>query len=193
MSFTNLYYKRAVATARPCYVCHKPTTTVLATIQTVDFIYVCDTHLSDPGFATQVGEAGDGVDVSSAKMGLSPEEIEKVKKEWEERQKKKREKAEEKEKDKDKTSDTTDNGEKPTSERPERSKSPPKLPGSLSSSSTVAEPATKPSHQRYTLHRDIFALRLAEHRKRRQAAQARELAPRLPGAPKANILPPGAG
>ncbi|KZT12880.1 DUF1742-domain-containing protein [Laetiporus sulphureus 93-53] len=188
MSFTNLYYKRAVATARPCYVCHKPTTTVLATIQTVDFIYVCDTHLSDPGFASQVADASDGLGGSGAKAGLSPEEIAKVKREWEERQKKKQEKEKEKEKgtDKDgKAGQDTDEGEK---KGKEGSKSPTSVPGSLSSGSTTpSTPAVKPSHQRYTLHRDIFAMRLAEHRKRKQAAQARELAPRLPGAPRAGI------
>lgn len=36
------------ATARPCYVCNRPTQTVLATIKTEDFLYTCDSHLSDP-------------------------------------------------------------------------------------------------------------------------------------------------
>ncbi|KAI0722182.1 VPS4-associated protein 1 [Cerioporus squamosus] len=172
-TFTNLYYKRAVGTAKPCYVCNKPTTTVLATINTVDFLYTCDTHLSDPGFASQVGSTNDGVGAGGAKkMGLSPEEIAKVKAEWEERQKKKTEKAKEKEKDKEGDDKDAKDGEKKKSA----------LPGSLTPPSATPAPAT-PTHQRYTLHRDIFALRLAEHRRRRQAAQAKELAPRLPGAP----------
>ncbi|RPD66695.1 DUF1742-domain-containing protein [Lentinus tigrinus ALCF2SS1-7] len=177
-NFTNLYYKRAVGTARPCYICNKPTTTVLATINTVDFLYTCDTHLSDPGFASQVGSTNDGVGAGGAKkMGLSPEEIAKVKAEWEERQKKKTEKAKEKEKDKDKGKE----GDGKDAKDDEKKAS---LPGSFSPPSATASPApAKPTHQRYTLHRDIFALRLAEHRRRRQAAQAKELAPRLPGAP----------
>ena len=69
----------------------------------MDFLYTCDTHLSDPGFASQVGNANDGVGAGGAKkMGLSPEEIAKVKAEYEERQKKKAEKAKEKDKDKEK-------------------------------------------------------------------------------------------
>ncbi|KAI0650152.1 VPS4-associated protein 1 [Trametes meyenii] len=176
MSFTNLYYKRAVGTARACYVCHKPTTTVLATINTVDFLYTCDTHLADPGFASQVGTSSDGVGAGGAKMGLSTEEIAKVKSEWEERQKKKAEKAKEKEKEKEK-----DDKEKGAVDKESDSK---KVPGSVSPpSSTPAAPTPTPTHQRYTLHRDIFSLRLAEHRRRRQAVQAKELAPRLPGAP----------
>ncbi|KAH9843955.1 DUF1742-domain-containing protein [Rhodofomes roseus] len=183
MSFQNIYYKRAVATARPCYVCRKPSTTVLATIQTVDFLYTCDTHLSDPGFASQVGQASDGVGAGGAKMGLSPDEIAKVKQEWEERQKKHEKDTKEKDKD-------GDEGDKKSESAGDKgSQSPPKATGSASS--TVASPPMKPSHERYALHRDIFALRLAEHRKRRQAAQAKELAPRLPGAPRAT-LPPAA-
>ncbi|KZT72705.1 DUF1742-domain-containing protein [Daedalea quercina L-15889] len=189
MSFQNLYYKRAVATARPCYVCHKPTTTVLATIQTVDFLYVCDTHLSDPGFASQVGQANDGVGAGGAKMGLSQEEIAKVKQEWEERQKKKQEKKGQG-KDNEASQDDGDKAEKKAESGEEkRSESPTKVVGLVSLPSTVSNPPTKPSHERYTLHRDMFALRLAEHRRRRQAAQAKELAPRLPGAPRSTLPP----
>jgi hypothetical protein len=36
-----------VATARPCYICRRPTQTVLATIKTEDFLYACDGHLTD--------------------------------------------------------------------------------------------------------------------------------------------------
>lgn len=169
-----------MGTARQCYVCHKPTTTVLATINTIDFLYTCDNHLSDPGFASQVGTSNDGVGAGAAqKMGLSSEEIAKVKAEWEERQKKKAEKAKEKgdSKGKDKDKDTDKDPKNPD----EKEKASKKVPGSLSPPSTTPTPT--PTHQRYTLHRDIFALRLAEHRRRRQAVQAKELAPRLPGAP----------
>lgn len=196
MSFTNLYYKRAVATARPCYICYKPTTTVLATIQTIDFIYVCDSHLSDPGFASQVGEAKDGIGAGGAKMGLSPDEIARVKQEWEERQKKKqgeeKEKGKEKEKEKeekenDKDKASSDNGDKGEKKTETGSKTSSKPASSPSSGTSTPSPTAKPSHERYTLHRDYFAMRLADHRKRRQAAQTKELAPRLPGAPKAAL------
>ena len=145
----------------------------------MDFLYTCDTHLSDPGFASQVGNANDGVGAGGAKkMGLSPEEIAKVKAEYEERQKKKAEKAKEKEKDKEKEKGSKEGEEKES--KNEKSNTP----GTKSPPSSSASPApATPTHQRYTLHRDIFALRLAEHRRRRQAAQAKELAPRLPGAP----------
>ncbi|KAF4574699.1 VPS4-associated protein 1 [Pleurotus pulmonarius] len=182
MSFTNLYYQRTTATPKACYVCYKPTTTCLATINTTDFLYTCPTHLSDPGFASAVGESGDGA-AGARKIGLSAEEIAKVKEEWEERQRLKKEKAKEKEKekekkeegDKDKTEASDDGKEKKSAVAVQ-------LPSPGSSTPSVSSAA----HPRYTLHRDFFAMRLAEHRKRRQAAQAKELAPRLPGAPKGN-------
>jgi len=150
---------------------------VLATIKTVDFLYVCDGHLEDPGFATKVGDTNDSG--GAAKPGLSTEEIAKVKQEWEERQKKKKqekEKAKGDEKETDEKAATKDKEvEKPSSS------------GALTPSATPSSPT--PTHERYTLHRDMFALRLAEHRRRRQAAQAKELAPRLPGAPRESLQP----
>lgn len=158
---------------------------MLATINTVDFVYTCDTHLTDPGFASQVGESTDGAG-GARKLGLDADEIAKVKEEWEERQRKKKEKEKEQEKAKENDKEkekSEDKGKKEDTEKKEKGKSP-------SPSTTLPTPASTPptpSHQRYTLHRDMFALRLTEHRKRRQAAQAKELAPRLPGAPRGHI------
>ncbi|OBZ76441.1 hypothetical protein A0H81_03811 [Grifola frondosa] len=133
MSFTNMYYKRAVGTARPCYICHKPTTTVLATINTVDFLYSCDSHLTDPG----------------------AEEIAKVKEEWEERQKKKQEKAKEKESTKDQKDEGKDKDQDNTDKNSEKgSKDTKKTPGSWSPPVSVSPPST-PSHQR-RLHPDFL-------------------------------------
>ncbi|KAJ3867654.1 DUF1742-domain-containing protein [Lentinula novae-zelandiae] len=185
MSFTNLYYKRTAGTPKACWVCFKPTTTVLATINTVDFLYTCDSHLTDRGFATlsSVGESSDG----TRKLDIRPEEIAKIKKEWEEKQKQKqkadKEKEEEKQKKEKEESDKKDD-EKQKDEGTPKSPSP-KLSGSLS---PLATPSPSATHQRFVLHRDIFAMRLAEHRKRRQTTQAKELAPRLPGAPRGDVI-----
>uniref|UniRef100_D8PKW7 DUF1742-domain-containing protein n=1 Tax=Schizophyllum commune (strain H4-8 / FGSC 9210) TaxID=578458 RepID=D8PKW7_SCHCM len=159
MSFDNVYYKRVMATAKGCYVCYKPTTTVLATINTTDFLYTCPAHLTDPNFATQLQSTP-----SASKGAVSAEEIARVKAEYEEKQKRKQQK-----------DGKAKEGDKPTAES-----GTPAPPGGLPS--TPPAPAT-PAHQRYALHRDFFAMRQAEHRKRRQAAQAKELAPRLPHAP----------
>ncbi|KAI0698629.1 VPS4-associated protein 1 [Cytidiella melzeri] len=185
MSFTNLYYKRAVGTPRACYVCYKPTTTVLATVNTVDFIYVCDTHLSDRGFASQVGEAGDGVGAGGVKkLGLSTEEIAKVKEQWEERHKRKQEKG--KGKEESKGGDEEDKKEK-DAKLDAKSPAPSVTP---TFGTTTPNTPSPPAHQRYTLHRDIFAMRLADHRRRKQTTQAQALAPMLPAAPRSAPPPP---
>jgi AAA-ATPase Vps4-associated protein 1 len=118
-----------------------------------------------------MGESGDGAK-GSRKMGLSAEEIKKVKEEWEEKQKQKKDKEKDKAKEKEKEKDgSKDKKETTTTDQ--------------ASTSTPSAPQTPaPAHQRYTLHRDFFAMRLAEHRKRRNVAQAKELAPRLPIAPR---------
>jgi len=173
MSFTNLYYKRTTGTPKACYVCYKPSTTVLATLNTTDFFYTCDTHLTDPGFATIVKSENDG------KSTLSAEEIAKVKKEWEEAQKRKEEKEAETKKKAEEAKDTK-------STEGETSSKPTKKPVSVPGTWTPPPPAS-PTHQKYILHRDMFSLRQSEHRRRRQAAQAKSLAPRLPGAPRGDL------
>jgi hypothetical protein len=114
-------------------------------------------------------------------MGLSAEEIQKVKEAWEEKQRKK-EKAKEKEKETEKDgkdkSDAVKDGSGSGKDADKNSKTPAPI-----ATPAPAAPA-QPKHQRYTLHRDFFAMRLALHRKRRQTAQAKELAPRLPGPPR---------
>ncbi|KAJ3797495.1 DUF1742-domain-containing protein [Lentinula aff. detonsa] len=187
MSFTNLYYKRVTGTPKACWICYKPTTTVLATIDTVDFLYACDNHLTDRGFASQVGESSDGTS-GARKLGLNPEEIAKVKEEWEDKQKRKAEKEKEKEKEKakeEKSDDKKDNDERKEGSKASKSPSPKSKSPGLSPPTPQTPSAT---HQRFTLHRDMFAMRLAEHRKRRQAVQAKELAPRLPGAPRGDVV-----
>lgn len=124
------------------------------------------------------------VDVAETKPSVSAEEIAKVKAEWEAKQKRKAEKAKEKEKEKEKK-DETDDKDKDKDKKDGGSKSskdstPPPKP--------ISPPApSAPTHKRYTLHRDMFALRQSEHRKRRQAAQAKALAPRFPGAPRSGL------
>jgi hypothetical protein len=142
-------------------------------VNATDFIYTCVGHLSDPGFASEVKESGEATTNSVA----STEEIAKVKEEWEKKQREKREAKKASEKDKEKP------GEKEGKDESKGANV--KTPGAWSESTVSNTPtSTKPSHQRYTLHRDYFAMRQAAHRRRRQVSQAKELAPRLPGAPR---------
>jgi cell division protein FtsN len=147
---------------------------VLSTAQTVDFIYVCENHLTDPGFASPIA------DPAETKKVVSAEEIAKVKEEWEAKQKRKAEKAKEKEKEKKEADDKDKEKDK------DKDKTTTNEPAPVKPPATPSTPPT-PTHKKYTLHRDIFALRLTEHRKRRQTAQMKALAPRLPGAPRDSL------
>jgi hypothetical protein len=140
-------------------------------VNTTDFIYACIGHLTDPGFTSEVKESSEAL----KKPVLSAEEIAKVKEEYEEKQRKIRETKKAKEKDKDKPEETEGKDEGKDV----------KAPGGRSPVSHTPTPTLQqPSHKRYTLHRDYYDMRLAVHRRRRQASQAKELAPRLPGAPR---------
>ncbi|KAM0788684.1 hypothetical protein ACM66B_002781 [Microbotryomycetes sp. NB124-2] len=51
---TNTYYLRTVGTPKQCFICHKETTLCLANKDVSDFMYTCQSHLLDPGFAKPV-------------------------------------------------------------------------------------------------------------------------------------------
>ncbi|KAG8218816.1 DUF1742-domain-containing protein [Butyriboletus roseoflavus] len=190
MAFPNLYYKRTAATAKACYICYKPTATVLATIDTADFLYTCPVHLTDRGFATRVPDP----DPEPKKQLVSPEEVAKVKREWEEKQRQKKDKGGG-QVDGDgknaaggvhKDAEGKEAGEAGTDTDGKQEKKPANA-VLIPSASPSEEPTSRPKHERYVLHRDIFALRTADHRRRRQAAQTKDLAPRLPGAPRSSL------
>ncbi len=139
---------QTAGTAKACYICHKPTTTVLATINTFDFLYTCPTHLFDSGFANIVP-------AEPSSSTISAEEIDKVKAEWEEQQKKKLEKEKaEKEKANDKDDDSKNQSTGKNEKATHSSKSP-QTPGSLGTSPSPSP--SLPKHDRYTLHRELFA------------------------------------
>ncbi|KAF8450332.1 VPS4-associated protein 1 [Boletus edulis BED1] len=184
MVFPNLYYKRTAATAKACYICYKPTVTVLATIDTADFFYTCPTHLTDHGFATRAPDP----EPEPKKPSVSPEEIAKVKEEWERKQRQKKDKEGQADGDgkngaegapKDAEGKEADVGTKADSKQEKKPV--------VAQGSSTEEPTARPTHERYILHRDIFSLRTADHRRRRQAAQTKNLAPRLPGAPRGSL------
>lgn len=150
------------------YICYKSTTTVLATAGTVDFVYTCTTHLTDPGFATPVPVP---VAPTPVKPKLTEAEIKKVADEWKEKQRLKAEKAKSKE------ANTTAEGGTTTDST--STSTPPAPPTPVT---PPAPPA--PSHPQFILHRQIFAMRQAEHRKKRQATRVKQVAPQLPSVPQ---------
>lgn len=128
-----------MATPRACYVCNKPTATVLSTSPVVDWIYTCDTHLSDPNFATLQAPA------ASPTPSASAEEIAKIKAEWEAKQKKKQEQAE---KEKKESEEKKDGEKKEDGDDKSKATSPKPV-----SPAPVASGSTTPKHDKYVLHR----------------------------------------
>ncbi|KAG8747513.1 hypothetical protein FRC10_000649 [Ceratobasidium sp. 414] len=144
--FANLYYKRLGPShnlgppSHDSYVCYKPTPTVLSTIPVIDWIYTCDTHLSDPGFATLQAPA------ASPTPSASQEEIAKIKEEWEAKQRRKKEQAE-KEKEKEKEKKDGEEKKDGAEEKPKVASPKPTSPVPTASGSTT------PKHDKYVLHR----------------------------------------
>ena len=168
---------------------------MLATIDTADFFYTCPIHLTDRGFATRAPEPEPEPEPGPKKPSVSPEEIAKVKQEWEEKQ---RHKVQEKEgsqvdgdgKDgegvrKDAEGKEADVAMK--ADQREEKKPATAVQAVVTPSTPPSESTSRPTHERYVLHRTIFALRTADHRRRRQAVQTKNLAPRLPGAPTSSL------
>jgi len=99
MASKRLYYRRLVgpSDAKACWICYKPSSTVLITQDTDDWFHICPGHLKDRKFAT----AQDEEDLAEKKRKEElDKEIEAVKKEYEEKMKKKREKKKGKDADK---------------------------------------------------------------------------------------------
>ncbi|KAF2833699.1 DUF1742-domain-containing protein [Ophiobolus disseminans] len=99
----NVWHLRRVAenASKACWICYKPTTSVLITPNNKDFFYICAGHLVDKGFCQPDPDEAAAA-VAKKKKDELDAEIEKVKKEYDEKQKLKREKRKGKEKEKDK-------------------------------------------------------------------------------------------
>ncbi|ETS78979.1 hypothetical protein PFICI_08832 [Pestalotiopsis fici W106-1] len=124
MSFPNVWHHRKVAdsAAKGCDICFRPSTSVLVTPEKQDFFYVCPAHLKDTRFATPVV---DEAAIAARKKKEMDEELERVKKEYEEKQKKKQDKSkgEDKSKSDDKDKDSKEDDKKDESKSKDEPKS----------------------------------------------------------------------
>jgi hypothetical protein len=80
----NLYHRRQVAesSAKACWICYKPSSTVLITPEQDDWFHLCSGHLVDTKFAIPK----DGEDLAKRKHEEEVQkEIDALKKEWEEK------------------------------------------------------------------------------------------------------------
>lgn len=106
-AIVNLYHHRRVAddASKACWICYKPSSSVLVTPDNKDFFYICVGHLADRGFCQPDAEEAAAAAARKKKEELD-REIEAVKKEYDEKQRLKKEKRKGKEKEEDKTKDS---------------------------------------------------------------------------------------
>ncbi|TKA23488.1 hypothetical protein B0A50_07515 [Salinomyces thailandicus] len=99
-SSKNLYHRRLVAesAAKPCWICYKPSSTVLITPDQDDYFYLCAGHLKDNKFA--IAKDAEDLAEKQRKADLD-KEIEAVKREYEEKMRKKLDRKRQKEVEKD--------------------------------------------------------------------------------------------
>ncbi|WVO15168.1 hypothetical protein L204_102812 [Cryptococcus depauperatus] len=169
MQFQNVYYERKVGTAKPCYICMRPTTTVLATLKTEDFLYTCDGHLSDSGFVIQMTPF-------AAEKKPTEQDIQKVIADYHAREAKKKDAQS-----KDKAGSENKDGDQPK----EGTLSSSVAASSSSSSATAASPTTTETvHRKYSLQSKIFEARKNELKRREMGVKARQVGQGLPQVPR---------
>ncbi|RAL09028.1 AAA-ATPase Vps4-associated 1 family protein [Aspergillus homomorphus CBS 101889] len=164
--FQNTYHLRHVAdtSAKACYICYKPSTSVLITPDNKDFFYTCPSHLTDRNFCSPIIDAAEVE--AKAKREAMAREIEKVKKEYEEKQARKAKKAgaekdkdEKKEKEKDKDKDSRDkDGEDKESKAAEKDRDD-RIDAIKKSGSTTAS-TTDDSPRVFALHKNFYQMRI---------------------------------
>ncbi|EOD50106.1 hypothetical protein UCRNP2_3139 [Neofusicoccum parvum UCRNP2] len=107
----NVWHHRRVADAqaKACWICFKPSSSVLITPDSKDFFYICIGHLKDRGFCEPDADEAAAAAEKQKKEEMD-REVQKIKDEYEEKQRRKKErrKAKEKDKGKDKEKDKED-------------------------------------------------------------------------------------
>ncbi|KAE8364821.1 VPS4-associated protein 1 [Aspergillus caelatus] len=183
--FQNIYHLRRVAdtAAKACYVCHKPSSSVMITpdnklgwygtalvTSLKDFFYICPIHLKDRHFCSPIVDTEE--EEKKKKEEALAKEIEKVKKEYEERQKKKKEKSKEKKSDEESkkeegssTDKKADNDEKEQDDKIE----------SLKKSAQSTSTSTSDDGPRiFALHKNFYQMRIDRLRNLEAAKRNRQ-------------------
>ncbi|KAK3216259.1 hypothetical protein GRF29_8g2753962 [Pseudopithomyces chartarum] len=171
MSLKNIWHHRKVAdgSAKACWICYKPSTSVLITPDNKDFFYICIGHLSDRGFCQPDADEAAAAAARKKKEELEAE-IEKVKKEYEEKQKikreKRKEKAKEKDKDKDKEGKKADEEEDKTDEKAKEDR--------IKELSKSKDEAADLGPRIFTLNKNVYQMRIDKIRNAEIAKRNRE-------------------
>lgn len=194
---SNHYTRRLTSSPKSCFVCSRPSPIVLVSNSAAaeDFFYVCASHLTDRHFATLIQKDSAATGASGGVRlpeKVAQEDIDKVKREWEERQKAKKEKKEKEKVDGKDDKDSKDKKEdsqgwlsylassisSATAATSDKSASPSRS-GSPAPAPSVAVPK---GHEEYTLHRSFYAMRVDSYNKKTALRRAKEL--NFPSVPK---------
>lgn len=166
MASKNLYHRRLVAEsgAKACWICYKPSSTVLITPEQGDWFHICPGHLTDRKFAIPQDEE----DLAEKKRQEElQKEIEAVKQEFEEKMRKKLARRKQKEYEKEEKQEEKDD-EKDEKEKEQK----------LKELELKKEPAkaTVEGPRIFELHKNFYQMRL---QKRRDAEVAKRNRDRL--------------
>ncbi|KAK5171267.1 uncharacterized protein LTR77_004411 [Saxophila tyrrhenica] len=169
MGSKNLYHRRLVAEsgAKACWICYKPSSTVLITPDQDDWFHICPGHLKDRKFVLPKDEE----DLAEKKRQEELEkEIEVVKKEFEEKMRKKldrrRQKEYEKEGKKEEKKDEAKDDEKDEKEKEDKLK---ELEKKKEPAKAVVE-----GPRVFELHKNFFQMRQQKKRDAEMAKRQRE-------------------
>lgn len=181
MTTKNLYHRRLVADsgAKACWICYKPSTTVLITPDQDDWFHICAGHLSDRKFAIPKDEE----DLAEKKRKEElDKEIEAVKKEFKEKMRKKlarrKQKEYEKEGEKETKKAEKEKEEEDAKEEKEKEAKLKELEGKKEPAKAVVE-----GPRVFELHKNFFGMRMQKKREGEQAKRNRERLKGLGGFP----------
>ncbi|KAK3706752.1 hypothetical protein LTR37_012597 [Vermiconidia calcicola] len=169
MGSKNLYHRRLVAesSSKACWICYKPTSTVLITPDSDDWFHICAGHLKDRKFAIPKDEE----DLAEKKRKEElDKEIEVVKKEFEEKMRKKLARRKQKEYEKDEKKEDKKE-EKKDDEKDEKEKED-KL-KELEKKKEPEKPAVE-GPRVFELHKNFYQMRVQKKRDTEMAKKNRE-------------------
>lgn len=166
MSAKNLYLRRITAesASKACWICYKPTSTVLITEAQDDWFNICPGHLKDAKFAT----AKDAEDLEKRRREEAIEkEIAAVKKEYEEKLKKKKKESKKDDGEKKKETDKKEEEEKLEKEQEKKLKA-------LEDKKQTEKPTTIDGPRIFELHKQFFNMRLQRKHNAQAAKRTQE-------------------
>lgn len=171
MALKNIYNRRLVAdtSSKACWICYKPSSTVLITPESDDWFHICPGHLKDRKFALPQ----DGEDPAEVKRKADlANEIEVVKAEYAEKLKKRAEKKAKRDKDKDK--DKSEKKAEEKEDKEEEKQDEKAKEEKVKALETKAEPKADEGPRVFALQRNFFQMRLDRRRNAEVAKRNRE-------------------